>query len=170
MVKAVGALLTVGGCLKLALEAAGSLSRRVRALESWGTVLERLEGELAFRLPDMPRLLETLAQGAASPAAETLTAVRGGLEELGESSFEELWERAVTRENPCLSEEERQTLCRLGGVLGRYGWQEQHQAVERLRQLLAAQAETVRETLRKEGRLYSTLGLTLGLFLTIILL
>lgn len=170
MLKAVGALLTVGGCLKLALEAAGSLSCRARALESWGAALERLEGELAFRLPDTPRLLESLAQGAASPAAETLTAVRGGLGELGERSFEELWERAVERENPCLSEGERQILCRLGSILGRYGWQEQRQAVETTRQLLSAQAETVRETLRKEGRLYSTLGLTLGLFLTIILL
>lgn len=159
-----------GGCLRLALGAAEEMARRASALGAWRAALEDMKGELAFRLPDMPQLLEGLARRAASPAAETFAGAGQELDRLGVEPFCELWRQAVEGCNALLSREEREDLCRLGEVLGRYGWEDQRQAVEQVERRLAEREDRLRRQLRREGRTYGTLGLALGGFLTILLL
>ena len=74
MLKILGMLLLTGCCLRLGLEKARSLVRRAETLETWQAALGLLTGEMAFRMPDMPALLEGLSQRAGSPAAETFAA------------------------------------------------------------------------------------------------
>ena len=87
MIRLLGALLLLLGGLALGLIPVGELSNRVKTLESWIDALLLMEGELAFSLPAMPQLLDALSAKALSPAGETFTRVRKGLEELGERTF-----------------------------------------------------------------------------------
>lgn len=165
-----GAVLLMGGGLWMGLQAAGELSRRVRALESWQSALALLEGELSFRLPDLPQLLEDLSRRAPGPAGEGLCAVCRGLSRLGEESFEEIWSKAIGAEAGPLTEEDLEPLRRLGSILGRCGWEEQRAAAERTRLALERRCAQLREDLGREGRAYGVLGLSLGTFVTILLL
>ena len=70
MWRLIGAALLSGGGLWMGLQAAGELAAREKALESWKDALTLLAGELTFRLPDLPCLLEELAARAPSPAGE----------------------------------------------------------------------------------------------------
>ena len=170
MWKLIGAALLTGGGLWMGLQAAGELSRRVRALESWANALAFLEGELSFRLPDLPQLLEELSRRAPGPAGEAILSAFRGLFRLGEVSFEEIWSQALAQETGALTADDLEVLSRLGGVLGRCGWEEQRAAVERTRLMLERREVQLREDMGRKGRAYGALGLSLGAFATILLL
>lgn len=170
MLKLLGTLLLLGGGLALGLGAVKELDARARGLAAMAAALNLLEGELAFRLPPMPDLLETLARRAAQPAAGFFAACGRGMEHLGERPFETIWNDALAEEPMGLCEEDRAVLRELGPVLGRYGPEDQRRAAEAARGRLEAAAERVRERRCREGRAYGTLGLAMGAFLTILLL
>lgn len=165
-----GALLLMGGGLYLGLGRAAALARRCAALNAWCAALERWEGELAFRLPAMPELLKTLSAKAASPAKEVLAAAREGMGDLGEQPFSAIWTRAVDEHSEALAPADRELLCRLGDLPGRWGWEDQRRGVETLRQALGAREAQLRAGLGREGKVYGTLGLSMGALLTILLL
>lgn len=169
MIRLLGALLLLLGGLALGLIPVRELSRRAKILEIWMDALLLLEGELAFSLPAMPRLLETLSGKALSPAGETFARVRKGLEELGEKSFSQIWVQTVTA-NAGLRGEDLAPLLRLGEVMGRYDREERSRAMGSAREQLARREALCREELRGKGRAYGTLGLALGAFVIILLL
>ena len=170
MLKLLGALLLLGGGLALGLGAVGELDARSRGLAAVAASLNLLEGELAFRLPPMPDLLETLSRRAPPPANSFFAVCGRGMDRLGERPFEAIWTDALEKEPMGLAEEDRSALRELGPVLGRYGPEDQRRAAEAVRMRLEAAAERVRERRRREGRAYGTLGLAMGAFVTILLL
>ena len=165
-----GAALLTGVGLWMGLQAAEELRGRARALESWAAVLALWEGELSFRLPDLPRLLADLSRRSPGPAGEALAAVCRGLSRLGEEPFSQIWAEALTREAGPLTPGDLEPLLRLGGLLGRRGWEEQRSAAERTRLALERRAAQLREDLGRKGRAYGALGLSLGAFAAILLL
>lgn len=170
MAKGLGALLVIGGGLWMGLGWSRDRARRAAALEAWCAALAILEEELAFRLPAIPELLESLAGRAEFPVRETLMAILERLDELGEKPFRDIWGEEILRRSGELDRGDREILCRLGETLGRCGWEDQRQAAGTVRQSLCARSGQVREELRREGRAYGALGLALGAFLTILLL
>lgn len=169
LIRLVGALLLLLGGLALGLTAARELSQRVKVLNAWADALLLLEGELAFTLPPMPQLLETLREKALPPAGEALGQVLTGLEKLGEKSFAQIWAQALTAHSG-LEGEDLAPLLRLGEALGRYDREEQGRAIEAARSRLLHREAEGREELSRKGRAYGALGLTLGAFLMILLL
>lgn len=170
MNRLLGALLVTLGGLWMGLKGAWELSCRARALSSWENALELWEGELSFRLPDLPGLLEDLSRRAAEPAGSALAAVRPGLSQLGERSFGEIWEEALAQVPGGLDGEDLELLGRLGGILGRCGWDEQRSAVERTRLALEERARDLRQERQGRERTRCVLGLALGAFAAILLL
>ena len=170
MWRLIGAVLLSGGGLWMGLQAAGELAAREKALESWKDALTLLAGELTFRLPDLPCLLEELAARAPSPAGEALAAVSREMDRLGEEPFSLLWTRTLTRTAGPLTREDLEPVLRLGNVLGRCGWEEQKQAAERTWQELDRAVLRLREERSGKGRAYGALGLSLGAFGAILLL
>lgn len=165
-----GAALLMGCGLWCGLRAAGALAGRVRDLEAWIAALGLLEGELTFSLPDLPELLESLSRKAPSPAGETFGAALRGLDRLGVLPFEEIWSGAVRSTPGGLSPHDRELLCRLGTILGRYGWEEQREALRALRCELEEERSNARAEWRSKGRTHAALGFAAGTFLTILLL
>ena len=80
------------------------------------------------------------------------------------------------REGPCrpcalrLNREDGELLEQLGPVLGRYDGDSQRQAVEGVLVGLHSQQAQAEEDRRRLGRVYGVLGITAGLFLTIMLI
>lgn len=170
MWKWIGVVLLLGGGGYMGLSVAGEKKRRIQALEAWETALAVLAGELAFRLPAMTQLMETLSRRSPSPAGEALSLVGTSLEKLGERPFSEIWNEAVARESTGLAAEDVAAIQGLGTFLGRCGWEEQRRAAEELRRTLAARAARLRQEERQEGKVYCTLGLSLAAFVAILLL
>jgi len=160
------ALLPLAGAL-VGLGLVRELEGQARALEAWREALALWERELTFRVPDTADLLETLArQGPAGPAQVFAQAARG----LGEAPLQDCWQEALSTWETALPEADHQRLLALGGLLGRYGWEDQRQGLEETRDYLAQRAEEVRGQLRDKGRSATALGVSLGALTSILLL
>lgn len=169
MLKLLGAILLAGGGLALGLGAVGELSRRVEALGAFASALSLMDSELALRTPPTPQLLALLARRTREPAAGFFARCAAGMEGLGELSFEAIWDREL-RTLDSLDEEGRRTLAELGAVLGRYDVEAQRSAAATLGARLGEQERRLAQRRRQEGKAYGALGLSMGLFVTILLL
>lgn len=170
MLRLMGALLLAGGGLALGLGAVEERSRRAAALDSWRAALALLSAELAFRLPPMGELLEIAAQRASEPARTALLTAERDLAWLGEKPFEVIWREALQTCVPPLASEDVELLSSLGAVLGRYDGESQRRAAEWAGAAMEERAAQVREELRRSGKAWAAAGLSLGLFVAILLL
>ncbi len=170
MVRLLGALLLSGGTTLLGFLAAARLNRRVGALRAFLGALELLERELSFRLTPMPALLAILAQRSPAPVDAFFTRCLQSMDGLGEKTLAQIWDEALVAVPMDLGKEAGQILRELGSVLGRYDGQGQRESLNlaqiRLEQCLLAAGEER----SRMGRVYRSLGLTLGALLVILLL
>lgn len=169
MIHMMGAALVAFGCCWLGEKKARQLAGRVRALEGLAAALGQMARELTLSLTPLPQLMRRLGEESAWPADSLFSRCGQALEGLDREPFSQAWSR-LTREIPCLMEEDRRALAPLGQVLGRYGGGEQAAAIaaveEELKQLhRSAQADS-----RRLGRVYRAVGAAGGGFLVILLL
>lgn len=164
MIRLVGLVLIWGGCALWGIIEGQRLSRSVRVLENVGWALEVLERELALNRTAIPELMERLAQRGEGAA---LFSVCRSVMETG-VGFAQAW--TVALEESELKGEERELLSGLSQVLGRYDAQGQGQALRHLRQEVEQRTIQHRKEARAMGRVYRTLGVTAGGFLSLMLL
>lgn len=170
MLRALGALLLLGGALALGVVPSRELARRLAALEVWGEALALLERELAFSSPPMPELLAQLSRRSAFPVQEWASVVLNGLEELGERTFGEIWRRGLETTPGPLFPPELEALARLGEALGRYDRESQLESLRLTREELSRLAGETRKERQEKGKAWGALGLSLGAAVLILLL
>ena len=170
MVRIAGALLLVGAGLWAGLERGRVQDRRVRALREWAEALDLWARELAYRLPTTAQLLSTLTQRGPAGPKQVFGQALAGLDGLGEQDFETIWQRALADGETDLPDQELELLKGLGAVLGGYGWEDQHSAVERVARQLERRGETLAQALVQERKTWGVLGLSAGCALAILLL
>lgn len=170
MIRAAGACLLMVGCGALGLGAVGRLDGRVRDLRELSAGLDILQRELGWRLSPLPGALETAAAGVHGRAARFFTFCAQGAGELDGAPFRSLWQEGLERCPLTLDREDRALVEQLGPILGRYDGDSQRQAVEGVVAGLARRREQAEEERRRLGRVYGVLGVTAGLFLTILLI
>ena len=170
MIRFLGAALLTAGCGGLGLSAVRRLDGRARDLRELSAGLEILLRELGWRLSPLPEALEAAAGGTHGGAARFFAFCARESGNLDGAPFRTLWNGGLEQSPLRLNREDRALLEQLGPVLGRYDGDSQRQAVENVLaglRRLEAQAEDDR---RRLGRVYGALGLTAGLFLTLMLI
>ena len=165
-----GAALLMAGCGGLGLSAVNRLDSRVRDLRELSAGLEILLRELGFRLAPLPEALAAAAGGTHERAAVFFAFCAQGSGQLAGVPFRALWSRGLDQCPLGLNREDRALLEQLGPVLGRYDGDSQRQAVENVLAGLNRQQARAEDDRRRLGRVYGVLGLTAGLFLTLMLL
>lgn len=170
MLRALGVLLLAGSGLTLGLGAIGSLTGQLRDLTDLESALSMLEGELRLSMPSTPALLDTLARRVPGRAGDFFQLCGHHLERLGEQDFESLWAEAVQEAELRLPHEEERQLVGFGKALGRYDGEHLLKSCQQTREALEKGAERVRQSIRSQSRVYGTLGLSIGVFLAIVLL
>lgn len=170
MIRLMGAALLTAGCGGLGLGAVGRLDGRVRDLRELSAGLEILQRELGWRLSPLPKALEAAAGGAQGRAARFFEFCAQGAGCLAGTPFLQLWREGLERCPLRLEREDQALLEQLGPVLGRYDGDSQRQAVEGVLAGLSRQQAQAEEDRRRLGRVYGVLGVTVGLFLAIVLI
>ena len=169
MIRFLGAALLTAGCGGLGLSAVSRLDGRVRDLRELAAGLEILQRELGWRLAPLPRALEAAAGGTHGRAAQFFGFCARESKQLAGASFRTLWNKGLEQGSLRLSREDRALLEQLGPVLGRYDGDSQRQAVENVLAGLSRRQAQAEDDRRRLGRVYGVLGITAGLFLTLML-
>ena len=161
-----GALLLTAAFALGGLSGARRLARREKTLGELAFALELLRFELGcFRRP-MPELAARLAVSAPGAGGVLFARLSQAFRVRPEESFAGLWAWALGG----LKGPEREALLALGGVLGRYGAEEQLSAAENCRLRLRALEREAKEAYRRSGKLYIGLGLSAGAMVSVMLL
>lgn len=161
-----GALLLTAACALGGLTQARRLARRAGGLGELAFALELLSFELErFRAP-MPELAERLARTAPGEGGALFERLSGAMEADGDECFAGLWARALEP----LPGPEREILLALGGILGRYGAEEELQAAAGCRARLRELEREAKEAYRRSGKLYIGLGISAGAMVSVLLL
>lgn len=168
--KGVGAVFLVSACLLLGLGQARLLLRRRDSLAGMLDALRYMNAELknGGPIPELFLALEDRAEGQIRPFFAGLNERMQGF---GEESLSEIWRSCVeTDTSLVLTDEQRRELGRLGNYLGRYSGEEQSEALGLCMGRLEAELLAARQEAGQGMKLYTGLGLCLGLMLAVVLL
>ena len=152
-----GGLLALSGAL-LGYEKKTELRKQQSCLEQLCAGLGRMESELAELQTPMPQLLAHLED------CKFFLLVSAGF---GGEPLERLWQRAA--ECQPIPPKDRETLGRLGGVVGRYDAVRQTAEIALARKNLEESAAALERELRERGKHFAGLGAALGAMLAVIL-
>lgn len=168
--KLAGVMLTLLGCVSVALTWTRSRKAHLEALDRLAQALERMEAEITAKAVPLPALIAGLAESTAGVAGRFFLALSAALDELGERPFSDLWTETVQSSLPELSREERAAIAELGDVLGRYPIPRQQEALARCRASLQHSLENAHGREREDRRLAWGLALSAGALVMIVLI
>jgi len=141
----------------------------VRQLRELEDDLQSLRVQVLYEQAPLIAAAERLAEGKGDGFFQLICENQGlgGWEDYGQ-----LWEDACRKwfAVSYMRSEEREAWIRLGRLLGRGGLKQQEQVLDRCGCELKRLEEEAREELKRRGRMYVTMGICCGVFLTVLLL
>ena len=170
MLKVVGSLLLLCGCIGAGALPVRIMDKRISAIRSLICAFEIMERELSFRMPLLEEILSAAVRSTQGAAQRFLSACRNELRDNLEKPFSEIWSRAAQEQLAALKNSDLDLIYALGGVLGRYDCESQRQAIGQTRCYLERLLLDVETERRRHGKVYRVLGTAAGSFLVILLL
>ena len=161
-----GALLITAAGLLAGLRAAGGLRAAALRRDSLCKMLALLEFELGRFHTPLPEMFADLAARTDGAGASLCRRMTTGLTGLGEQALGEIWLYALEE----LPARERDILRPLGQVLGRYGAQEQLQALTLCRRDMEQARDEARTKARERSSIYAGLAASAGAVCAVLLL
>ncbi len=170
MLRLLGACMLAFAGTALGISQARALRRQVTVRLALIAALEVLQGEISHRCTPLPALMEQLSATAPVSVRGLFARVHAGLCHLEDMDFSEIWRMSVSESRELgLSQEETASLQLLGASLGRFDAPQQAAAIERCLAQLTPGLERARAAAQSQGRLYTGLGMALGLMAAVIL-
>lgn len=169
MLPILGKVLIFLGISTLGFQHARGLKQRASCLRDFLGALERLERELGFALLPVEVLLQQMKEGSRGAAQQFFHQCETRFRSRGEERLEEIWWEALQETPLPCSEEDKRLVQEIGGIMGRYDGDSQRQAFARIHDRLKMQQEEAAEESARMGKVYSVVGLSLGLILALLL-
>ena len=168
--KPLGMILIVAACSGLGFQMAWMYGRRIRQCRQIEQCLQRLFGEIRFHQLPLAEALRVTGQATEDPFGEFLICLAGALEDCGNGTFFELWQRELSGYlEDSLLQDEQELLMALGRELGELDLDAQVKALQRCLDQWRRSIEELQRQEEKHGRLYRGLGISAGCFLAILL-
>lgn len=169
MIRGLGAVLVLGGCGFLGWILGQRASQRTALLRQLTRALEQLRREVGFHLTPLPELLERLAEGEGGTVGTFFHRCAQGAAS-PEEGISVAWRTAVEDLTPDIGAEAARCMDRLGQALGRWDALREGELLTAAVEELDSLRERSEQTARQEGRLYRSLGITLGALVVILLI
>lgn len=169
MLPIIGKCLILLGASALGLQIAAGLRKRISCLKDFLVALERLERELCFALLPVETLLGQMKAGSRHESLNFFSFCEARFVGRGEERLEEIWHEALRSVSLPLREEDHRLLQEIGGVLGRYDGESQSFAFQRIHGRLETQIREAGEEAARMGKVYSVLGISIGVFCALML-
>lgn len=172
MLKIAGIVLIVGSFTGIAVSQRQQFQRRVTALNDMLSMLDYLSGELAYRLTDVPTMVEQLAQDSRASVAELFGQLLALLRRDDQLSLSFKWMKAFRECGPRigLKEEDIAILCDLSDFIGKYDVQSQQKSIDYARGRLRGQLSVATSELKSKGSVYRTCCIAAGILLVLVLI
>lgn len=166
MIRVAGMVMILSGCAFCGLRACTQLHVRIAVLEELVHALALMERELSLNRTALPELLQQLAQSSRTEVRKMMETCMVKVEQ--GKSFTSAWTDGLAQSG--IEQSARDILRPLGQILGSYDADGQGAAIVRVREELQDYLAHLREETRARKRVYTTLSVTMGGFLVLMLL
>ena len=171
-IKIIGGLFLLSSAAAIGFLKAEELNERVKKIQQLKRMIMLLQGELRFHREELSEAFENIAEKTEAPFSLFLQELSMRLKQGTEKEFEEIWlecSKILLREEGFLKED-RQLLELLGSSLG---YLDLTMQTEHLNLVMLRTEESLEEAKKlKEcrGKLYQTMGVTVGALLTLLII
>ena len=169
--QAAGAVCIVSGASGFGFWMAGEYRRRLEQLLQLRQMIYMLKGQILYANAPLSEALEAVGKRFETGLSGLFTGAAGKIEQQGGETFCQIWEEEVGKiSGMALTKQDRQYLAELGKHLGYLDRDMQERTLLLYLEQLDVQIQLLREHRQERCRLYSSLGIMSGLFLTILLI
>lgn len=170
MLKIMGIVLIMAGCIGSGWYLSGKALRRIHLLEEWESLLQLLYGEVDYAGHDLPDLFCRMIDQSRETASFWKRIDRQ-LRRGDAGRISTVWKQELQhRDWQILQEPERRILEELGEIIGQTDRQTQLHAIHLYQQRLGMVLKQAKESYQGQARVYHVAGITVGSFLVILLL
>ena len=170
MLKAVGSLLLLFGCLSIGMVNVKQMDKRIKTLQSLLCAMEVMEREMSFSVPLLEDIMIISSQSTESAVRSFLSMCSYELKKGSDDPFCAIWNRAAREHLTALKENDLEHVLALGNVLGRYDSEGQRQAILRTHAVIKQMLSNAQADRNSRSKVYKTVSATAGVFLVILLL
>lgn len=169
--RAAGCLLMIAGSSGWGFWLAGRYQERLSLLEQLKQMIFLLKGQILYANAPLAEAFETVGRRTEGPLSQLFLAVGERIDAQDGELFYQLWREEIDslgRES-ALKEADRQSLAALGEHLGFLDREMQERNLLLYLEQLDLQIQELREHKKERSRLYTSLGVMGGMFLSILL-
>ena len=169
MVKALGALLLVGGTTTAGIGAMAKFKTRARVLAAFRSSLDIMRSEICELLSPLGDVMQKLSESAEAPLDTFFAECAKRQKEFSELPFGMVWTKALRDATYLeLRGSDREILCELGAMLGRYSAKEQERAILYASRALDGAMMRAEDEYRSFGKMCGKLGILCGIGIMIV--
>ena len=139
---------------------------RLNELEEMKNALNVFQSKIKFTYEPIPEIFEEISKNSNSNISYIFKKAK---EKMIEKNASQAWEEAIDESNFNFSKEDKQVLKTLSKLLGQTDSEGQISQIEVTQSFLETQIKEAEEEKKKNEKLYSKLGTTIGLAIVIIL-
>lgn len=171
-IKMIGGLALIGLTSAIGFIKAGELNERVRKLQNFKRMIIFLQGELRFHRSVLSEAFENVGEKMEPPFSEFLKTMAEELEERENDGFESVWEK---NSDILLCEDgfRKEDKILLEILKSGLGYLDLTMQTETLNAAVIRTEEAIAESqeqLKTKGKLYQTMGVTIGALLTLLII
>lgn len=172
--KIAGALMVIAGASGFGFWLAGQYGQRLRELEQLRQMIFLLKGQILYANAPLSEAFETVGSRTEGALSDLFIRVAERIDGQQGESFSQIWQEEVSQPGKPgggldMSKADRQTLKSLGEHLGFLDRDMQERNLLLYLEQLDMRIQQMREHKQERCRLYTSLGIMGGLFLTILL-
>lgn len=170
-IRLLGAVLVVVSCTGMGFFLAGEWSERLRTMEQLRKMIFLLKGEIVYARSPLTESFERTGKKGGGEIGDLFMRVAERMERQQGEPFYEIWQEEIGKlpKTFCLSQEDRQSLIGLGEHLGYLDLEMQERTILLYLEQLDLTIDYLREHKQERSRLYTSLGIMGGIFLTIMM-
>ncbi len=170
--KILGAILVILSCTGMGMYYSGLVKGRVTDLKDMRKNITILRGNIKYANTTLPEAIGSLAHRNSDNFREFFASVEQDLLTSDGMSFVAIWDKEIKTHiiNTYMNQQDREQLTHLGETLGYLDKEMQLKTIDLYIEQLEQDLEDAVHSLKEKTRLYNTLGVLSGLFLTVILL
>lgn len=169
--KLIGSLLLVSVTTGLGFIKAENLKDRVKLLEELKRMTMLLQGELRFHRSVLMEIFENVSERLNEPLSGFLKEVSENMDFEKRGNFEDIWSSAsenFIKKHP-FSKEDRQVFILLGNSLGYLDITMQMECLNHALLQIEEHITQAKEQLQMKGKLYQTMGVSIGMLLVLLI-
>lgn len=172
MLKILGAVLTIASSAAIGYYFSSNLKDRIDDLKELRKNMVVLRGDIRYAITPLPEAVGAIALRHQGNFARFFGTISEKLMKLEGVSFCEVWKQTVTEElvKTALTKQDKESLSKIGENLGYLDKEMQLNILDLYIEQLEIEIESASKVRGEKAKLYNTLGVMTGVFITIVML